>query len=217
MSPLEYQMKNQMDPRLPGLISNSVKRGYALFDELTTREQILKLFQAKNAYGMLRHVYVDIAFQSEAERSGLPLTFEQHQVSKNGYTYPVIYDGHSAFTLHKTRSKKSLPKSAWNRNSRSFLNREIDLFNPAGDETQELAEMPYIMVTYGGPNYKLRYVNLSLPNVGVTAWLDQCDITDAVSVTSTPSRDEKRKLNLAFNDRVQQLLEREKTNDGGQV
>lgn len=217
MSPLQFQIKNNMDPRLPGLISNSIKRGYSLFDELTNRESILKLFQARDAYGMLRHVYVDITFESEAKRLGIGLEFEQHQVSKNGYTYPVIYDGHSAMTLHKTRSRTSMPRSAWNRRSRSFLNQEISLFHPDEPADDIQKEKPYLMVTYGGPNYRLSYVNLGLPNVGATSWINLIDITNAVSVVDSPSVVEKRQLDLAFNDKVQQLLEGEKTNDGGQV
>lgn len=103
---LSSYLKKTLDSRIPGFFAAGVKRGYSLSDELKSRESILQLFEAQNAYGMLRHVCVDIAIQNEAKRLGLGITVEQKRVSKNGYTYPVLFNDNAVFTLHKTRSKK---------------------------------------------------------------------------------------------------------------
>ena len=81
---LSSYLKKTLDSRIPGFFAAGVKRGYSLSDELKSRESILQLFEAQNAYGMLRHVCVDIAIQNEAKRLGLGITVEQKRVSKNG-------------------------------------------------------------------------------------------------------------------------------------
>lgn len=218
MTPLDYYMKKDMDPRLPGFFSNTIKRGYNLFDELVKREPSLQLFQARNAYGMLRHIYVDILLQDEAEKSDIDLKIKNKKISQNGYTYPIIYSGDAVITTHKTRSKKSLPQSAWNRTNRSYLNDEISLFDDENIKSSASVN-PYLMVTYGGSNYKLDYVNLGLPNIGVTSWNGIKDITDSVSTLSTNSTYDKREINLAFNDKVKEIMkiERENKDVGGKV
>lgn len=214
---LSSYLKKTLDSRIPGFFAAGVKRGYSLSDELKSRESILQLFEAQNAYGMLRHVCVDIAIQNEAKRLGLGITVEQKRVSKNGYTYPVLFDDNAVFTLHKTRSKKAMPTSAWNRKNRSFLNREISLFDDFDKPYSEEKSVPYLMVTYGGLNYKLSYVQIGLPNVGATRWIDTVDISKALATVKPLDVGGRKKLKLAFNDRVEQMLEGEKTNDGGQV
>lgn len=50
---LSSYLKKTLDSRIPGFFAAGVKRGYSLSDELKSRESILQLFEAQNAYGML--------------------------------------------------------------------------------------------------------------------------------------------------------------------
>ena len=74
----------------------------------------------------------------------------------------------------------------------------------------------YLMVTYGGTDYKLDYVNIGMPNDGVTSWIDIKDITNSFTTFEAVSATEQKEINLEFQKEVKRMLEREKKN-GGQI
>ncbi|RMC48887.1 hypothetical protein [Lactobacillus sp. ESL0228] len=220
MNPLENFLSNDADPKLAGFLSNSVKRGYNEFQELIAREPELQLQAARNAYGYLRHVYIDILLKHDAKTSGIDLNFFTKQVSKNGYTYLAIKHRNCIITVHKTNSEKDLPVKAKNRTLRSEQNKNIVPIETSLFEeniSQDKSYNMYIMVTYGGKNYTLDYIQLGIPNPGVTSWLYTKDITDALTIVPPVTASEKQDIELEFRSEVKQLLKKEKEDNGGKI
>lgn len=136
----------------------------------------------------------------------------------------VIEHKNSIITLHKTNSKKGLPVKAVNRTRQSHINSgvsfdypQLSLFeNPPLEKDMISPDQMYLMVTYGGTDYKLDYVNIGMPNDGVTSWIDIKDITNSFTTFETVSATEQKEIDLEFQNEVKRMLEREKKN-GGQI
>lgn len=224
MTVLENFINHQADPKLPGFLSNSIKKGYSSFNEFVKREPELQLYESRNVYGYLRHIFIDIILKRDAHNSGIDLKVNTREIPENGYTYLVIDHKNCIITVHKTSLKNSLPAKAVNRTLRSKINNgipnidlQLSLFeNPPLEKEQIKTGQIYLMVTYGGSHYKLEYVNLGMPNDGVTRWLDIKNITNSLTTTEDVSETEQAQINLEFQNEVKRMLEREKKN-GGQI
>ena len=224
MTVLENFLNNQADPKLPGFLSNSIRRGYSSFGELVKREPELQLRDARNSFGYLRHIFVDIVLKRDVLNSNIDFKLQTKQIPENGYTYLVIEHKNSIITLHKTNSKKGLPVKAVNRTRQSHINSgvpfdypQLSLFeNPPLEKDMISPDQMYLMVTYGGTDYKLDYVNIGMPNDGVTSWIDIKDITNSFTTFETVSATEQKEIDLEFQNEVKRMLEREKKN-GGQI
>lgn len=224
MDLLENYLNNQIDERIPGFFSSSIKKGYHLFDDLLDREPELQLVEARNAYGNLRHVYIDIVLKHDAKKTDIDLSLSTNEVSKKGFTYLTIAHKNSIITVNKTNHIEGLPQKAVNRTERSYMNQNIptaqlSLFDSLkqNKKTTNNDNKIYLMVTYGGRNYKLEYIQLGIPKPGATSWLYVKDITNALSVVSPATSSEEREINLEFNKEVKKMLQREKENHGGKI
>lgn len=210
MDLLKNYLAAHCDKRVPGVFNFAIHEGFRQFNTMTEENKLLQLDEARNAYGMLRHICVDIIVETELERSGIDAKITKKQVSKNGYTYPVIELKGALVTLHKIQKAYYMPKSAWNRKKRSFLNKEISLFDDEINVDYGEDVTPYIMLTYGGLNYSLDFVQLAIPNYGVTEWIDRMDITHELAVIKPYSSGQSKDIELTFNSKVQEYLEKEK-------
>lgn len=158
MTVLEDFLNNQADPKLSGFLTNSIRRGYSSFSELVKREPELQLRDARNSYGYLRHIFVDIVLKRDVLNSKIDFKLKTIQIPENGYTYLVIEHKNSIITVHKTNSKKGLPVKAVNRTKQSHINSgvpfdypQLSLFeNPPLEQDMISPDQMYLMVTYGG-------------------------------------------------------------------
>ena len=100
-----------------------------------------------------------------------------------------------------------MPRSSWNRTNRSFLNREISLFDEENLNLDE-NQVPYVMLTYGGLDYKLDFVQLSLPDEGVTKWLDRVSITNAPYLVKGYTSNQRKDFELTFTKRWRRFSKR---------
>lgn len=205
---LQGYLDEKCDKRLPGILNFSVKEGYSILNRMIEDNKILQLKDAKKAYGHIRHVCVDIVIAQELERQDIEAKIDLKQVSKNGYTYPVIEVNGAIITAHKIFKPHLMPRSSWNRTNRSFLNREISLFDEENLNLDE-NQVPYVMLTYGGLDYKLDFVQLSLPDEGVTKWLDRVSITNAPYLVKGYTSNQRKDFELTFTKKVEEILEKE--------
>lgn len=207
MGLLKKYLDENCDKKLPGALSFATQKAFSKLDELIEREPILQIAASRNAYGHLRNSFVQILLETEIERQDIDAQVTWKQVSSNGYKYPVIESKGVLITEHKIRTPKSLPTSSWYKNNRSFLNKEISLFDDEINDKYDENNTPYVMLTYGGKDYKLDFVQLSLPNFGVTSWIDTYDITKAFSVVKPYNINQEKEIELTFTKKVEEYIE----------
>lgn len=228
MNPLDDFLKNKANRNLPGFFSNSIKLGYDLFAQLLKREPELENIDARNSYGYLRHVYIDIVLRHNIlHNNDLDLKLLTNETSKNGHTYLLIEHKNCLITVNKTSNSNEVPVKAKNRLNRSYLNGhipepEVSLFESDSHNDslveKENEDKMYMIVSYGGTNYKISYIQMGLPNVGCTSWLYTKDITNASPAIKTLPSSEKQKIELEYKQEIKKTrLEREKKQNGGQV
>ncbi|WP_282801106.1 hypothetical protein [Secundilactobacillus kimchicus] len=207
MGILENYVNNSCDKRLPGAFSFSVRKAFSKLDELIEREPILKIKASRNAYGHLRNAFVQILLETEIERQNIDAQVSWKEVSNNGYRYPVIESKGILVTEHKIRTPKSVPEKSWYKDNRSFLNKEISLFDDEINEEYGRDKTPYVMLTYGGKNYNLDFIQLALPDYGVTKWVDTYDITNAFSMVKPYTTNQEKEIDLTFTKKVAEYIE----------
>ena len=98
-----------------------------------------------------------------------------------GYTYSMIEAKGAIISPAKTRSVTALPRKALHRDIASVKNRQFDLFTSQEEINQKYDENtpPFLLLTYGGKNNMLDYVQLGLPDIKAEMWIEQVDIINA--------------------------------------
>lgn len=214
MGVLENHLSTNCDKRITGLVNFSLEEGFLLFNKIIKENEYLKANDFRNSYGMLRHSCIDFVLKNEFRRKDIDANITEKIVSPNGYKYPVIEAKGLIMTYHKVFKPYSMPKSAWNRDNRSFLNKEISLFDDEFNESYGELTTPYVMATYGGYDYKLQFRRLGIPNVGCTKWIDQINIENSLYVVKPYTGSQEKDLELSLNNRIKQYLEVRDNNDG---
>lgn len=210
-------MQEHCDPRLIGVLSLSIKEAYRFLDELIDKEPVLKLPDMKKSWGHLRNGLVDVGIKQILSNSNIPHEIADKTTSKyrNGYTYLMIETKGAIITPAKVASAKEVPQEAIFRNKGSLLNKQYDLFTEPKNINNEYNETfpPFILLTYGGRDHKLEFINLGLPDVGVKQWVDLIEITNTPVIIS--NQDEiTQGLQLTFTSTAEEILKRGTENEG---
>lgn len=92
MNILTKHLNQNCDPRLPGVLTFSVKEAYRYLHQIVKDNPILQQKESKKSYGHLRNSFVDIALQRVLENSSINHKIAPKSTStyKNGYTYLMI-------------------------------------------------------------------------------------------------------------------------------
>ncbi|MYY23196.1 hypothetical protein [Ligilactobacillus salivarius] len=184
MGILRQHLQNECDPRLPGELAYSVKEAYSYLRLLVDSNPILQNKEMKKTYGHLRQGLVDVALRTVLEKSGLNVNVHMRSALHNrngGYTYSMIEAKGAIISPAKTRSVTALPRKALHRDIASVKNRQFDLFTSQEEINQKYDENtpPFLLLTYGGKNNMLGYVQLGLPDIKAEMWIEQVDIINA--------------------------------------
>lgn len=203
MNSLDAYVSKNCDPRLLGVLSFAIREAYRYLRELLKNNPILEKSEMKKCIGHIRNGLVDVAIKDVLLSSGIECNIQDKSVSRypNGYTYLMIEVKGAILTTAKTASVRSVPKKALHRSRGSILNRQYNLFDNADDLNDEYGSNTpaYILVTYGGKNYELEYINLGLPDLDVENWKAVKDITNVpMLISKTQKKEVKDKLNLKF-------------------
>lgn len=212
MEKLSEHLKKNVDPRLVGTLSLSIREAYRFLDELVQREKVLQRPEMKKVWGYVRHGLVDVAIKQVLQSANIPHEIGNESSSKyrNGHTYLLIETKGAIITPAKTRSQTAIPKKAIFRNKGSILNKNYNLFENPEDLNEEYSETnpPFILLTYGGTDHKLDFVRLGLPNLDVIGWNgNQVDITNAPVVLPN-TKEITNDLELTFTAEAKELIER---------
>lgn len=209
MEILSRHLKENCDPNLPGVLSLSVKEAYRFLDDLIKQEKILQRPEMKQAWGHIRHGLIDVAIKEVLQSSNV-----QHEIAdkttsryKNGHTYLMAEVKGAIITPAKVRKSGQVPNKAVYRNKGSILNKQINFFEDQTSINSEYDEtkLPFLLLTYGGLNHKLEFVNLGLPETGVKKWIDHVSITNA-PVLLDNKEDISNDLQLTFTSEAEKIL-----------
>lgn len=215
MDILSNHLKNNCDPKLPGVLSLSVREAYRFLDDMIEKEKVLQRPEMKKAWGHLRNGLIDVGIKQVLQSSNIHHEIADKTSSRyiNGYTYLMVETRGAILTPSKVRSKGAVPRKAIFRNKGSLLNKQYDLFNEPEDLNERYDEStpPFLLLTYGGRNHKLDFVKLGLPNLDVLGWIDQIDITN-VPVLLTNTKDIKNDLQLTFTSEAEKIIRRGEEN-----
>lgn len=200
---LEKHLEKNCDPRLMGILSFAIREAYRYHKDLLKNNPILEKSEMRKTLGHMRGGLVDVAIKDVLLSSGIKCDIQDKSVSRysNGYTYLMIEVKGAILTVAKTQSKNGVPRKALHRSRGSILNRQFDLFKDFDEINSEYSEnkTPYILLTYGGKNYELEYINLGLPDIDVENWIAVKDITNAQMIISKQQQLKVRnQLNLKF-------------------
>lgn len=218
----EY-VDNNMDKRLPGVLSLAMSEGYREFHEMTKNIPLLKLTEARNSYGTIRLVCVNIMIKEHLIRAELVNNIRDVTVSPNGYTYQLFEVDGGSFTAQKTLSVKAMPRHALYRDEYSALNTELLLFDHIDDEgniikndvnsftAPEVSDI-YFMLTYGGKNYNLDFLQMGLPSKDNENWIERIPILNRMAVIS-PSKSDQRDLEVSFKKEFEGIMGESDSNE----
>lgn len=211
MDLLSNHLKNNCDPRLPGVLSLSLKEAYRFLDELVEKEKIFQRPEMKKVWGHVRHGLVDVGIKQVLQSSGIQHEIVDKSSSKypNGHTYLMMETKGAIITPTKVLNKRSVPKKAIFRSRGSILNKQYDLFNEPEDINKKYDENtpPFLLLTYGGRNHKLDFVGLGLPNLDVLGWIDQVDITNSPVILNN-TKEIIDDLHLTFTSEAEEIIRR---------
>lgn len=219
MGIIQEYVDHKFDKRLPGTLNFAVREAYRYLDDLVSKNNVLQQPDLKKVYGYLRNGLVDVALKKTLSNSGMNVDIFPKEVSKfkNGYTYPLISVDGALITPAKIRSQNSFPKNAAYRYADSLLNRQIDLFASEEEliDTSNLSKQLSLILTYGGYDYKLQFVNLSLPAAGESVWLDNLSIDSYPVLLGSSESDMRERLKLSFTQTAQNIIAGDKNEGTG--
>lgn len=208
---LEQYLKNDCDLRLPGLLSFSIKEAYNYHEKLLKSNPILREPEMRKAYGHLRQGLVDVSLKWVFEKSEVysEVINKAAKNNKNGYTFLTVKAEGITILPVKTRTSKHMPRKALHRIEASAnpfqLNIfELDNFNEKDNQNENL----FLMLTYGGANHQLEFIELGVPDVDNNRWLDKVNIINYPMLLERQSETEMKKgLELTFTETANKLLE----------
>lgn len=218
MYQLENLLKNQCDPRLSGVMSMAVRHASNSFDSLVASTPILQREEFRNTYGYLRHSFVDFSLKWAVNEHLIDGEIIPGTSSKypNGHTYYSLKVKGAVINPVKTRGPKAIPKNALYRQELGLMNQQISLFDNTDDlmNKQINASAPaFLLLTYGGKNYSLDYIELGLPDVDTGKWIGQANILNApLILPKHKTKEVTDKLDLTLTSISKKILEEE--NDG---
>ncbi len=209
MSTLSNHMSQCCDPRLPGILSFSIKEAYRFLDELTKKETLFLQPEMKKTWGYLRNGLVDVALKQILESSNIEYEIADKTTSKykNGNTYLMIEAKGAIITPAKVSSAKAIPKKAIYRDKGCVLNKNYNLFDDSDDLNYGYDDesVPFLILTYGGANHELKFVSLGLPDTEMGDWVDIIDITNTPVLLSNP-KEVISDLQLTFTEKAEEIM-----------
>lgn len=216
MGILRNHLEAECDPRLAGELSYSIKEAYRSLWELIENTPVLQRSEMRKTYGYIRQGLVDVALRLVLEDSAMKTDVQMLSASnnrKNGYTYTMIESKGAIISPVKTRSAKAMPKKALHRSVASIKNKQFDLFTTQEDINARYDDTtpPFLLLTYGGKNHHLQFVQLGLPNVDTEQWIEKVDIFNAPRIITSKEQEKatQRKLDLTLTQLSEELLRRE--------
>ncbi|HGD3008760.1 TPA: hypothetical protein ACIN9P_001974 [Streptococcus agalactiae] len=215
MGILRNHLEESCDPRLIGELNYAVQEAYNFLNSLIEANPLLKHKEMRKSYGHIRQALVDLSLRIVLGSSTMPSEVQMLSAShnKNGYTYTMIESKGAIISPVKTRSRQAVPKKALHRSLGSIKNRQFTLFddNTSLNSVYDENNPPFILLTYGGKNHTLEYVQLGLPDVEVEQWIEKVDITNATRLTIADTNPEatKKKLDLSLTELSEELLRRD--------
>lgn len=215
MEILKNHLRKNCDPRLPGILSLSIKEAYTFLDELVLREKVFQRQEMKKVWGYVRHGLVDVGLKQVLQSSNISHEIADKSSSRypNGHTYLLVEVKGGILTPAKVTTPYAVPRKAIYRNRGSLLNKQYDLFTNPKDLNAEYNENtpPFLLLTYGGKNHKLDFVKLGLPEVNEgkakLSWIDQVDITNSPVLLENP-KELVDELQLTFTSEAKELIRR---------
>ncbi|CIO03249.1 Uncharacterised protein [Streptococcus pneumoniae] len=215
MGILQSHLEIECDPRLAGELAYSIKEAYRYLWELINATPVLQHPEMRKTYGHIRQALVDVALRLVLEDSSMPVDVQMIAATnnkRNGYTYTMIETKGAIISPVKTRSVRAVPKKALHRSVASIKNKQFDLFTTQEDINKRYDETtpPFMLLTYGGLNHHLQFVQLGLPDVDSEQWIEKVDILNAPRIiTSTEQeRATQKKLDLTLTDLSEDLRRR---------
>ncbi|MBW7797523.1 hypothetical protein StDouc24_02855 [Streptococcus thermophilus] len=217
MGILKSHLAQECDARLAGELAYSVKEAYRFLWELIDNTPVLKNNpEMRKTFGHLRQALVDVALRLVLEDSAMKTDVQMVSAannSQNGYTYTMIETKGAIISPVKTRTPKTMPKKALHRSLASIKNRQFDLFTTQEDLNERYDENtpPFILLSYGGKNHRLEFVQLGLPNVESEKWIEKVDIINAPRLITSSAEEQAthKKLDLSLTELSEELLGRE--------
>ena len=193
MSILEEHLNQHCDPRLMGELAYSVKEAYRFLWNLIESNPVLKNPEMRKSYGHLRQALVDVALRLVLEESSVEANVQMVPAKNNkgGYTHTMIEVRGAIISPSKTRSVQEMPRPALHRSQGSIKNRQFDLFTTQEDlnEKYDQNNPPYLLLTYGGSNHQLEFIQLGLPNIEAEKWIERVNIIDRPRVIDSPEKE----------------------------
>lgn len=213
MYQLESLLRSQCDPKLSGVMSMAIKHASKAFGDFVSGNPVIQEKDFRNTYGYLRHSFVDYSMKW-AVREGLidgDIINGTSSNYSNGHTYLSLKVKGAVISPVKTRGPRAVPRKAIFRQKLGTMNQQISLFDDPNDplNSQVDAVAPaFLLLTYGGKNYGLDYIEMGLPDADTGKWIGQVDILHAPMII--PSMDQAKvadKLDLSLTSMSKKLLE----------
>lgn len=213
---IDEYLKNNCPLEVPGLLSLAIEKAYKQLNKTILTVPILQKEEARKSYGYLRNAFVDVAIESVFSELDHNYITETKKVNpnRNSYTYKLLKIPGAHITPVKSQSKRSFPRKAIYRDKGSLLNYQISLFD---DEQRNFNndKVPFMLLTYGGVNYKLDYVMLGIPDFEDKKWIDLVSIKGKpILISNNKETEINDKLNLSLTKKANQIRRNDNDSNG---
>lgn len=215
MGILENHLKSECDVRLRGELSYAVRKAYDILWDTIRSTPVLQEKEMIKTYGHIRNGLVDLSLRQVLSDSPMKTDVQYNNVwnnHDNGYKYTMIEVKGAIISPVKTSLPKRMPKRALYRDTKSIKNRQFNLFETPEDinERYDAETSPFLLLTYGGRNHQLEFINLGLPDMNSESWIDTVSIMNAPRVIAPISnRTVEKKLELKLTELAQDMLRRD--------
>ncbi|HJA22952.1 MAG TPA: hypothetical protein H9958_01855 [Candidatus Limosilactobacillus intestinavium] len=214
---LEDYLKNNCPLEVPGLLSLAIEKAYKQLDDTIKTVPILQKDESRKSYGYLRNAFVDVAIENVFSELGHDCIIETKKVNpdkKNSYTYQLLRVPGAHITPVKSQSKGAFPRKAIYRDKGSLLNYQMSLFDEQYHFNND--KVPFMLLTYGGANYKLDYVMLGIPDFEDKNWIDLLSIKGKPAlISSNKEKQINDKLKLSLTEKASQIRRNNNDSNGG--
>ncbi len=146
-----------------------VRRAYSAIDQLITENEVLNWSVADNLVGNLINTAVEFEFKRMIDKGDLKLEYNVSFNKRKNHKHIELISQNTISTISQVKNKYSVPRKAIFRNNLSCSNQLMfDIY----DNSLNFKESPkYILLTHGGKNGNVDFLNLGMPQPYNKGWI----------------------------------------------
>ncbi len=182
-------LKRELPPRITSQIYPLFVAGNVAYNQITNNQKYKNIFHSElfpNARAHLMNFLICRQFEQDMLKTSFPFDARILKVNNFGRKNIELFKENIVIHIAKAKDEDSLPSRSGYRESYSYLNRFLEkqlMFSCDDIKNISVDSEPYyIFLTYGGKDNTIDFVNLIVPNAGMTNILKKVNLKESLSL-----------------------------------